>query len=64
MSRLEISSQIAGGVWAVLVSQAMEDWILEMRCCDSKAGLFCGSFVRKGKVSAYVESIQTLEDLK
>jgi len=28
-----------------------------------KAGLFCGSFLRKGEVFAYVGSIQTLKDL-
>ena len=28
------------------------------------AGLFCGPFLRKGKVSAYVGSIQSLKDLK
>jgi len=28
------------------------------------AGLFCGSFLRKGEVFAYVGRIQNLEDLK
>jgi hypothetical protein len=28
-----------------------------------EAGLFCGSFLRKGEVSAYVELIQNLKDL-
>jgi hypothetical protein len=35
------------------------------RCCATKRrGLFCGPFLRKGGVSAYVGSIQTLKDLK
>ena len=29
-----------------------------------EAGLFCGSFLRKGKVFAYVGRIQHLKDLK
>ena len=29
-----------------------------------EAGLFCRSFLRKGEVFAYVESLQNLEDLK
>jgi hypothetical protein len=33
--------------------------------CDPKgAGLFCGPFLRKGEVSAYVGLIQNLKDLK
>jgi len=35
---------------------ALEDWILESLYCDPKgSGLFCGSFLRKGEVFAYVE---------
>ena len=30
----------------------------------NKAGLFCGSFLQKGEVFAYVGSVQNLKDLK
>jgi len=39
-----------------------------MTCADcasrKEAGLFCGSFLRKGELFAYVGSIQILKDLK
>ena len=44
---------------------ALEGWTLQtFTAIRKKAGLFCESFLRKGKVFAYVERIQTLKDLK